>query len=244
MLTAIIIDDEKNSSEFLNNLLNKYFSSTFHVYGTAASVAEGVELINQYNPDVVFLDIEMPQENGFKLFEYFNRNYTFEVVFTTAHEEYAIKAIKNEAFDYLLKPVDKIDLLSLIKRLEQRRKNRKSNDLAIFTVNKNNSRKIPLTSQSGTFYMDESFFLYAKAAGTYCEINLIDGRKVMLSKTLGDFENMTTEYNFFRTHKSYIINLDYVGELVKKEGFQIIMKNNVMIPLSVRRRDEFIAKIS
>ena len=243
MFTAIIIDDEQNSSEFLNNLLKRYFSSTFHVYGTAVGVAEGVELIHQYNPDIVFLDIEMPHENGFKLFEYFNGDYTFEVVFTTAHEEYAIKAIKNEAFDYLLKPVDQTDVLSLIKRLEKKQKEKTNNDLSIFTVNKNNSRKIPLPSQYGTFYMDESFFLYAKAAGAYCEINLIDGRKVILSKSLGDFEEMTTDFNFFRTHKSYIINLDYVGELVKKDGYQIIMKNNFTIPLSTRRRDEFITKI-
>ncbi len=162
MLTAIIIDDEQNSSEYLSNLLNRYFSSKFLVKGTASSVAAGVELILQHNPDIVFLDIEMPQESGFRLFEYFNGDYTFDVVFTTAHEEYAIKAIKNDAFDYLLKPVDRLDVLSLIKRMEKKRKEKKSFDLSIFNVSRSNSRKIPLSSQYGTFYMEESFFCTRK----------------------------------------------------------------------------------
>ena len=244
MLTAIIIDDEKNSSEYLNNLLTRYFVSQIHVCDTASNIQDGVELIRLNNPDIVFLDIEMPNENGFKLFDYFNGNANFEVVFTTAHEEYAIKAIKNNAFDYLLKPVDKMDIMSLLKKYENRKAERKKSEISLFNIKKGDSKKIALTTQYGTVFIEECLFLYAKAGGAYCEVHTIDGRTIVLSKPLGEFEAMTSEFNFFRTHKSYIINLDHISELIKKDEYQIVLKNNLKIPLSIRRRDEFLSKIS
>lgn len=244
MLTAIIIDDEKNSSEYLNNLLNRYFASQIHVFATASNIQDGVLHIKQHNPDIVFLDIEMPEENGFKLFDYFNGDATFSVVFTTAHEEYALKAIKNNAFDYLLKPVDKIDILSLIKKYETRKTENRKAEISLFNIKKGDSKKIALTTQYGTVFIEECLFLYAKAAGSYCEIHTIDGRNILLSKPLGDFEEMTEQFNFFRTHKSYIINLDHISELIKKDEYVVVLKNGIKIPLSVRKRDEFMAKIS
>lgn len=244
MLLAVIIDDEKNSSEYLKNIIERYFNSHIHITGIADNIAEGVSLIRNTNPDIVFLDIEMPNENGFKLFDYFNGDAKFEVVFTTAHEEYAIKAIKNNAFDYLLKPVDKIDILSLLKKYELRKAEKQKNAINLFNIRKGDSRKITLTTQYGSVFIEECIFLYAKAAGSYCEINTIDGRSIVISKPLGDFEEMTKEFNFFRTHKSYIINLDHISELIKKDEYMIVLKNGLRIPLSVRKRDEFIGKIS
>jgi two-component system LytT family response regulator len=141
MLTAIIIDDEKNSSEYLNNLLTRYFVSQIHVCDTASNIQDGVELIRLNNPDIVFLDIEMPNENGFKLFDYFNGDASFEVVFTTAHEEYAIKAIKNNAFDYLLKPVDKMDIMSLLKKYESKKTEKRKAEISLFNIKKGDSKK-------------------------------------------------------------------------------------------------------
>lgn len=244
MLTAVLIDDEQNSLEYLSNLIQRYFSTQLYLFGKASSLSEGIELIRNYNPDLVFLDVEMPDENGFMLFDYFRDKVTFEVVFTTAHEEYAIKAIKNNAFDYLLKPVDKLDIISLLRKFEQRKLSKKQSELSLFNISKGDSKKIALTTHSGTVYIEECMFLFAKAAGSYCEIHTIDGRTVILSKPLGDFETMTSGCNFFRTHKSYIINLDHVSELIKKEEYVVVLKNKIRIPLSVRKRDEFVAKLS
>lgn len=244
MLTAIIIDDEQNSLEYLSSLIKRYFASQIHLFGSATTLTEGVELIRQYNPDIVFLDVEMPNENGFMLFDSFNKKVSFEVVFTTAHEEYALKAIKNNAFEYLLKPVDKMDILSLLSKYEQRVMVRKQSDMSLFNIRKGDSKKIALTTQYGTVFIEESVFLYAKAAGSYCEIHTIDGRTVLLSKPLGDFEEMTKSCNFFRTHKSFVVNIDHISELIKKDEYVIVLKNKLRIPLSIRKRDEFLARLS
>lgn len=244
MLTAIIIDDEHNSLEYLSNLIARYFSSQIHLFGSATSLTEGVALIRQFNPDVVFLDVEMPHENGFMLFDYFKEKVSFEVVFTTAHEEYAIKAIKNNAFDYLLKPVDKLDIFALLRKYEQHKLAKKQSELSLYNIRKGDSRKIALTTQYGSVFIEESVFLYAKAAGSYCEVHTIDGRTIILSKPLGDFEEMTKEFNFFRSHKSYIVNLDHISELIRKDEYLIVLKNKLRIPLSIRKRDEFLAKLS
>lgn len=144
----------------------------------------------------------------------------------------------------MLKPVDKIDILSLLKKYELRKAEKQKNAINLFNIRKGDSRKITLTTQYGSVFIEECIFLYAKAAGSYCEINTIDGRSIVISKPLGDFEEMTKEFNFFRTHKSYIINLDHISELIKKDEYMIVLKNGLRIPLSVRKRDEFIGKIS
>ena len=244
MLTAIIIDNELNSQEYLKNLIDKYFSSQIHIFGIVSTIAEGVKLIKSLNPDIIFLDIEMSEENEFKFFEYFNGEGNFEAVFTTAHKKYATSAIKNDAFDFLIKPIDKIDLLSLIKKYEKKIQERKKNNSSVFDFKNNNLPKIPLPTLYGIKYIDEYMFLYAKADGSYSEINTIDGKTITLSKSLKEFEAMTNNYNFFRVHKSYIINLLHVSELIKKDEYFILLKNNIKIPLSIRRKDEFMSKIS
>lgn len=243
MLTGVIIDDELNSREYLKNLIDRYFSSQIHIFGIASNITEGVGLIKSFNPEIVFLDIEMPGEDGFKLFEYFNNDSNFDVVFTTAHKKYAINAIKNDAFDYLLKPIDKIDILTFIKKYEKKILERKKNNTVVFDHGTNNLPKIPLSTLYGIKYIEEYMFLYAKANGSYSEINTIDGRTITLSKSLKEFEEMTSNYNFFRSHKSYIINLSHVSELIKKDEYFILLKNNIKIPLSIRRKDEFMSKI-
>ena len=120
MITAIIIDDEKNAREFLNKLINRYFEKTIFVLQKCDSVKTGVDAIKHHNPDIVFLDIQIPEENGFELFKYFD-NINFEIIFTTAYKDYAIDAIRHSALDYLLKPINYIDLVSSIKRFETQR---------------------------------------------------------------------------------------------------------------------------
>lgn len=244
MVTAVIIDDEVNSREYLFNLIKRNFENEIHVFGTASSVPEGIIMINTFQPQLVFLDVEMPEENGLRLFDFFTER-SFEVVFTTAHLHYAISAIKNNAFDYLLKPIDKVDLITVIKRFERKLKNEKLNSVPVYIPSTMQALpKIPLPTLYGVKYIEPYTFLFAKAAGSYSEINTIDGKTILLSKSLKEFESMTTHFNFFRSHKSYILNLEYVSEYVKKDEYYIILKNNHRIPLSMRKKDEFMNRIS
>lgn len=243
MITVVIIDDEFNSRDYLNNLIEAYFNNQIHIFGCAQNVREGVELINRYNPDIVFLDVEMPEEKGFMLFENFDK-ITFEVVFTTAYKQYALSAIKNNAFDYLLKPIDKLDIIALLKKYEKKTHEKNNSTIPIWINNSQNGKpKIQLETLYGIKYLEAFNFVYAKADGSYCKIYTIDGKVDLISKSLKEFEQLTEGYNFFRTHKSYIINLDYVSELIKKDACQILLKNNTIIPLSVRRKNEFLSKI-
>lgn len=244
MITAVIIDDEFNSRDYLKNLIERYFNNQIHIFDIAPNISEGVDLINIYHPDIVFLDIEMPEENGFKLFEYYKEGISFEVVFTTAHKQYAINAIKNDAFDYLLKPIDRIDLLSVINKYEKKLLERRNNNSVMYVNGHDNLPKIALSTLYGVKYIEKYLFLYAKADGSYSEIHTIDGRKFTLSKSLKEFEEMTKDFGFFRTHKSYVVNLSHVSELLKKDEYFVLLKNNLKIPLSIRRKDEFLSKIS
>lgn len=240
MYTAIIIDDELNARKYLFNLIEQNFSSQIHVIDLAPNINKGVELIQTYNPDIVFLDIEMPGENGFDLYKYFGDTIKFNIIITTAYKEYALAAIKNGAFDYLLKPIDKMDLMSLIKKLDKKK-------LSVTNINisqnySENMPKLSFSTQYGMKYLELYSIVYASAVGSYTEIHTIDGKKVTTTKSLKEFEELTAQHNFFRCHKTYVVNLAYVSELIKKDEYLIVMKNNMRIPLSIRKRDEFQSK--
>lgn len=240
MYTAIIIDDELNARKYLFNLIEQNFSTQIHVIDLASNINTGVELINTYNPDIVFLDIEMPGENGFELYKYFGDTLKFNIIITTAYKEYALAAIKKGAFDYLLKPIDKMDLMSLIKKLDKKK-------LSVVNINisqnySENLPKLSFSTQYGMKYLELYSIVYASAVGSYTEIHTIDGKIVTTTKSLKEFEELTAQHNFFRCHKTYVVNLAYVSELIKKDEYLIVMKNNMRIPLSIRKRDEFQAK--
>lgn len=137
-----------------------------------------------------------------------------------------------------------MDIMSLLRKYEQRKMVKKQSELSLFNIRKGDSKKIALTTQYGTVFIEESVFLYARAAGSYCEVHTIDGRTIVLSKPLGDFEEMTRTCNFFRSHKSFIVNIDHISELIKKDEYVIVLKNKLRIPLSIRKRDDFLARIS
>lgn len=244
MITVIIIDDEINSREYLQNLIERFFSTQLHVFDVAENLTRGVELIRSFKPDIVFLDIEMPEANGFKLFDHFNGEEQFRVVFTTAYKDYAINAIKNNAFDYLLKPVDKMDILDVIRKFEREQQGKQKQNTEVLGFKHENMPKIALATLYGIKYIEHHLFLYARAEGSYSEIHTIDGQAYTISKSLKEFEEMTSHLNYFRSHKSYLVNLAHVSELIKKDEFMIVLKNNTKIPLSIRRKDEFLSKIT
>ena len=237
MYTAIIIDDELNARKFLFNLNGQHFATQIHVIEMASNVKEAVKMIKTYNPDLVFLDIEMPDESGFDIYKYLGEHKHLDVIITTAHKEYALTAIKKGAFDYLLKPIDKIDLMSLLKKLDKKKLS--NNQINIAQNYSENLPKLSFNTHYGVKFLELYSIVYANAAGSYTEIHTIDGKVTTVTKSLKEFEELTSAHQFFRCHKTYVVNLAYVSELIKNNEYLIVMKNNVRIPLSIRKRDEF-----
>lgn len=240
MYTAIIIDDEQNARKFLFNLIQQNFSNQIHVIDLAATVSEAVQKIQTFHPDLIFLDIEMSNESGFDVYNYFGDDLKFDVIITTAFKEYAIAALKKGAFDYLLKPIDHLDLMSLIKKLDK--KNQSKNQQLLSHNYAESLPKLAFSTQFGIRYIELYNIIYASADGPYTDIHTLDGKVITTTKSLKEFEELTTSFNFFRCHKTYIVNLAYVAELIKKDEFVIVLKNNMRIPLSIRKRDEFQSK--
>ena len=247
MITAIIIDDEHHAREFLHKLILRYFDKKVVVLDKCDSVKNGVIAINNHNPDLVFLDIQMPNENGFELFKQFD-NIPFEVIFTTAHKNYAIDAIKHAAFDYLLKPINQIDLLSAIKRYEANRETLKREDrtsLLLENLSSSNGtfNKIALPTQSGYELVSINHILYCESDSNYCKVKCLDGKELLLAKTLKYIEGLINNPIFFRIHKSYLVNLNFIKSFDKINDYSIKLINGEDLPVSVRKKEPFLNAI-
>lgn len=248
MKTCIIIDDEKNAREALSKIIERYFNTGIKILYAADSVKEGVFAINKYSPDIVFLDIEMPEEDGFKLFDYFDI-YNFEVIFTTAYKQYAIDAIKFSALDYLLKPVNYIDLRDVLNRLEKKQKN-SSNIVQIeaFLSNLNNEtgnfNKIALPTLDGFQLEKVNNIVYCQAEETYCKIFTNRNEVILVTRTLKNIEELLPEELFFRIHKSYLVNMNYIKSYSKTEGYRITLENGVELDVATRRNEEFLKALT
>jgi two-component system LytT family response regulator len=247
VIKTIIIDDELNAREFLEKILKRYFADKFIICAKCSSVDEGISSIKEYNPDLVFLDIQMPEKNGFELLKEINPA-NFEVVFTTAFSEYAIKAIKHSAFDYLLKPINYIDLLSTIKRFETVvKENQKEKRIELLLNNLGNTstdfQKLTIPTENGFTLINKSNILFAKASDNYCLIHLVDGNVITASKTLKNIEELITETYFFRVHKSFLVNLNYIKHFYKSD-MEVELLNSNRIPVSHRKKELFVKAIT
>lgn len=247
MIRAIIIDDEQNAREFLQKLLFRYFPKKVTVLEICDSVAIGVEAINRLKPSLVFLDIEMPTENGFELFKYFNQ-ISFDVIFTTSHKDFAIDAIKHAAFDYLLKPINYIDLVSTIKRLEENDRIDIQNVRVLEVlehIGSDNSsfNKIALPTSNGYELFKLNAIIYCQSESNYCKIICVDGRELLIAKTLKFVEQLLNSDLFIRIHKSYLVNLNYVTKYDKADALLVTLVNGIKLPVSVRKKEQFLKAI-
>lgn len=248
MWTSVIIDDERRSRETLQKIIERYFSGQISVVYAAASVEEGVSAIKKYNPGLVFLDIEMPEENGFKLFNYFDY-YSFEVIFTTAYKQYAIDAIKYSALDYLLKPINYMDLKEVIKRLEEKKNKVPSNaqiETFLSNLNANSAEfnKIAFPTPEGYELIRVNNIVYCQAEENYSRIFTNKNEEITVSKSLKNLENMLPEIMFFRIHKSYIVNLNYIKSYTKLNGYKVTLENGVQLDVATRRNEEFLKALT
>ena len=245
MINAIIVDDELKSRESLKILLEE-FCDNVAVKALCQDVAEAVVAIQQYKPDVVFLDIQLQRETGFDLLTQLG-DFDFEVIFTTAYAEYAIKAFKFAAIDYLLKPIDIEELKRALSKVEKRMNDSISLRLQQLMQNLKNTSsenyKLALPTTDGLVFVKMQDILYCEASSNYTEITVMDGKKYIVSRTLKEYEDMLGEHNFYRIHNSYLINLNAIKKYVRGEGGYVIMANDKSLDVSKRKKEGFLARI-
>ncbi len=247
MIKIILVDDEIHASEFLEKLLSRYFPAKFLVVAKCECIDDAITAIEQFHPDLVFLDIQMPDKNGFQLFKELKK-INFEVIFTTAHSEFAIEAIKLSALDYLLKPINYIDLLEAVKKFEKKIHIQSQFDkFALLIENldlgNNEIRKVAFPIDNGFELIKINSILYCKADSNYCTIICLGGKKITLSKTLKYVEELLPSTIFHRIHKSYLVNLNYVNRFTKSSEPLIELANGETLPISVRQKENFINAI-
>lgn len=233
MIRTILVDDENHALESLEILLEMNFPGKFEILAKCSSVEQAIPEIQRHEPELVFLDIQMPQKNGFTLLESFPFR-EFEVIFTTAHKEHGIEAIKNEAFDYLLKPIDISELNKTVSRYINKVLSKKDSFYSLEKLLKGN-QVIILKSQDIDEYVDLNDILYLEAKGNYTNFHLEGGLKKIVSKSLGVYERrLKSSKMFIRIHDSILANCTKFDHYDKKEGY-MVLKNGDKISVSIRK---------
>ncbi|MBP6730902.1 MAG: response regulator transcription factor [Chitinophagales bacterium] len=243
MIKAVIIDDEAKARRIMEALLKEYCPDV-EVVAIAEDVPSGVIAINQHKPDVLFLDVEMPGYTGFQLLDFF-REIDFEIVFTTAHSDYAVQAFRVSAIDFLLKPIQISEMIAAVEKVKEKRGNNKERISVLKENFKDNSiKKLALPVAEGLVFADTEALSHLEADGAYTHFIFSDGKKIIVSKKIKEFEEALTQQNsFFRTHRSFIVNLKKIKQYVKQEGGYVLLENDVQIPLARDRKDDFLKVI-
>ncbi len=242
MLRAVVIDDlEKIRKE--NISIIKTACPTISIIGQADSVASGINLIKQLAPDLVFLDVEMPDGTGFDLLQKL-RPIAFKVIFITGYEDFAIRAFRFSAIDYLLKPLDSKELQEAVKKAELALSSEifdmKLHNLFTNLERPKNLQKLVLKTADKIYSVNVQDIVNCESDKNYTTFYFINAPKLVVSTNLKEYETMLRPHNFFRTHKSHLINMTYFDHFIKSEGGNtIVMKNKSAIPLSVRKKEEF-----
>lgn len=244
MLHTIIVDDKPTNIETLKSLISTYCTQ-LSVVGTATGMEEGVNLITRLKPDLVFLDIEMPGGNGFELLKKFNP-VPFVVIFTTAYNQYAVQAFRENALDYLLKPIDIDALLQAVSRAEKQIELTLTNQNLIKYLKQlhpPHNDKIALPTQEGYLFVDCNTIVRCEASGSYTNIYLMEDKKIMVSMRLRECENILPSTRFFRVHHSHIINLQYISKYIRGRGGYLIMQDGSKVEVAASRKDVFLESI-
>lgn len=247
MIKTIIIDDEQPARDYLEKLIVRYFPNKFSIIKKCENIDQGFQSIKRHKPDLVFLDIKMQNGSGFDLLKQFDV-VDFEVIFTTAHSEYAIEAIKQSALDYLLKPIDQIDLHSAIKKYQKKTQYKNELDrirllLENLDLGTHIQPKIAFPSEDGYKLVKSNTIKYCMAEGNYSRIFLVDGNSFILARTLKKIEEQLPSHLFLRIHKSYLVNLNYVKEYINTGGNYLTLINNERLPIASRKKTEVIERI-
>jgi len=245
MINAIIIDDEAKGRLALREKLSAYCPEV-NVIAEAANGQEALLLIQHHKPQLIFLDIEMPRMTGFEMLnELAEKN--FHIIFTTAYDQYAIKAIKYAAFDYLLKPIDIEELKNAVNKLSAEKNTETVKQVELLNQNmqhpKKQFHKLAIPSLDGLMFYEINDIIHLEANSNYTSIYLTNKTKIIASKTLKEFEEILPEDVFFRTHHSHIINLGFIKRYIKGDGGQIELQNGTYVDVSRRKKDDFLKAI-
>ncbi len=247
MIKAIIVDDELGARESLSKMIEKNCKQ-LEVVAKADSMLAAYDAITKHHPDIVFLDIEMPNGNAFDLLEKF-KEIDFNIIFTTAYDHYAIKAIKFSAVDYILKPIDPEELIEAVKRFQEKHGQKNILDKQFKTLlsnvrPENKLKKVGIPDGEGLIFINLADIVRCDSDGNYTFFILTSGKKIIASRTLGEYEQMFTDDNFFRIHRSHLINLQHVKKYIKGEGGYVIMSDDSQVEVSRRNKNEFLEKLS
>ena len=244
MLKAILIDDDQSNLSSLNGKLAKHCPQV-EVIAKCDNGREGIRIIEEFKPDIVFLDIEMPVMNGFVMLQQLTYK-DFELIFVTAYDHYAIQAIRYSALDYLVKPVEIDDLIAAVAKAAANRKNRSSHlqlELLLEQLHKKQPRRLTIPTTDGLRFIDLSDIIYLEASNSYTNIYLSNDQKFLVCRTLKDFEEILPRENFLRIHHATIINKEHVEKYIRGDGGQVVMRNGNVLDVSKRKKSEFLQAI-
>jgi two-component system LytT family response regulator len=244
MITALLIDDDDNLRNGMQSLLLRY-APEIQIVGQANSVKTGVEAMEHLQPQVVFLDIQMTDGTGFDVLEQIaqrNGKSTSHIVFITAHEQYAIKAFRFSALDFLLKPVDPDELQKVIEKIKNvlvKNDDYSHIDLLLENIRKkvDNFKRIALSNSDGIHLFEVSDIIRCESEDNYTKFFIKNSKPILISKTLKEYEDLLTEHGFERIHQSHLINIAYLKSYIKKDGGYVVMADDSNLPISQRKRE-------
>ena len=247
MIKCILVDDENNALEMMEWLLRTYCPQV-EIAAMCSSAEQGIEAIHKHQPDVVFLDIEMPKMNGFDMLEQFDELF-FDVVFCTAYDQFALKAFRYSALNYLLKPVDPDDLKATVQRIEKVRSvpTREQFEMLLQNIRqsgKTTPQRIALTHNDGLLFVQTDDIIYCEAESNYTNVVLAGGKKILVSKVLKEIDEALSGPDFYRVHSSFLININRIKKFVRGDGGYLIMDNDATISISRSRKQEFMELFS
>jgi two-component system, LytTR family, response regulator len=245
-ITTILIDDELSSLQNLQQKLIE-FCPDIKIIASTQKPEEAITLIQQHKPDVIFLDIEMPRMNGFRMLDEII-DLDFDIIFTTAYNHYAVDAIRMSAFDYLMKPIAIKDLQNAVERLAKQQQLHTKDKLGVLKNSLQNTKsqeeKIVIPTSEGMEFIAINTILHIESSSNYSKIYFVDGKTILVTKLLKDFEEILLPYRFYRIHNSHLINLKYIEKYIKGEGGQVRLSNGTIIDIARRKKEEFLKLIS
>lgn len=243
MIRTILVEDEAKARETLANMIGMYCPS-IQIIDQVENVQKGISSINYHKPDLVFLDIQMPDGTGFDLLKQL-KDYNFKLVFVTAFEEHAIKAFKFSAVDYLLKPVDPEELVRTVTKIEHIIE-KENNEIKLKALLENiesistEVKKIVLRTAESIHIVKVKDIIRCESSSNYTQFYFLDNKKLLVSKTLKEFDEMLKDYGFFRVHQSHLVNIHFIQSFEKGEGGYLIMNDNSRIPVSYRKKEHLL----
>jgi len=243
MRKVLIIDDENRTRDLISKMIDS-FGLDVETIPEGENVASGIAAIKKHKPDIVFLDIQMPDGTGFDVIQAIEEK-TFEIIFITAHEEFAIKAIKFSALDYLLKPVDTTELRNSLEKALTTIETRSDSqfDALQKNIQPNEKRRLVLKTQESVHVVELDQIIRCEADRNYTSFFLLENKKILVSKTLKEYETLLSGHNFLRVQQSHLVNIDYVDRYDKKNGGAVVMKDGSEVPLSPAKRELFFKRL-